>query len=84
MGWAVHYRDFEIYPSVVPLRHNERGIVGFVPIANVYQAGKHDEPLVELGPPDRVTFLDAAAAADYILSHAKGMIDGEEEALKVT
>jgi len=83
MGWALQYRDFEIYSSIVPLRHHERGIVGFVPVAHVYKAGDHEIPLVALGPPDQVTFLDAAAATDYIVGRAKGFIDGDEDALPV-
>ena len=81
MGWAVHYQEFEIYPSVIPVRAGSRGIVGFVPVASVYRKGEHAEPFVELGPPDEVTFRDAAAATWYIISHAKRLIDGDENAL---
>lgn len=81
MGWAVQYLDYEIYPSVTPVRAGVRGIVGFVPVASVYRRGDHEKPVVELGPTEDVTFRDAAAATEYIVSRAKGLIDGDESAL---
>ena len=84
MGWAIQYGDYEIYPSVIPVRRAELGIVGFVPIAHVYKKGEHEQRVAEVGPTDNVTFRDAAAASSYIVERAKGLIDGDENALAPT
>ena len=76
MGWALFYREFAIYPAVVPVRDRERGIVGFKPIAHI-QRRSSDEPstFLRIRTEGETCFTDPAQARDYIVDRAKTAID---------
>ena len=80
MAWAVHYREFEIYPTVLPLRDGRNGIVGFQPAVHVQMRphGAEQQPFFDVPIECRVCFKDAALATDYAVTRAKQMIDGDE------
>jgi len=79
MGWALYYRDFEIYPGVVPVRHGDRGIVGFQPIAHIQSRSNSvgGAPLLRVPVECPVCFKDATAASEYVIARAKRLIDGD-------
>ena len=80
MGWTVIYREYEIHAKVTPVRAGNRGIVAFIPLASVYR--RHDRALIaEIGASGNQTFSDVTAAALHVVSRAKSMVDGDEEAL---
>ena len=75
--------QLSIPPS--PVRLESRKVPGDAVVHFPCQPSKgddpHEKPVVELGPTEDVTFRDAAAATEYIVSRAKGLIDGDESAL---
>jgi len=80
MGWALRYRNFEIYPALVPRWDEQKGVVGFQPIAHVQRCDTDGmtTPFVEI-PVDRgVIFEDPSEASEYVVDRAKRMIDASD------
>jgi len=76
MGWALFYREFEIYPAVVPVRDGNKGIVGFQPIAHIqHRSGNEPRSFLEIPAESGKCFTDPVQARDYIVDRAKLAID---------
>ena len=79
MGWAIIYREYEIYPSLVAVKDAERGIVGFEALAHVRRrpAGHESPEFLEVHSDRGMCFRDVGQARDHILHRARRMIDDQ-------